>query len=185
MIELLTARTVLPITADEAKKHLVIEPAFVADDTYIESLIHVATSFFEKETGRVVMQSTHSYTLNNAQKVINIPRFKITSISSVVFISEDGTEVPATDYFSRLSVSPAVVVIRDSPPEKTILTKVTFVAGVATANLVPDVTKHAIKFLVAHLYENREVYTDKAAGAKPLPFSLAALIAQQTITRYV
>ena len=57
-LRLKTAPTLTPVSVAEAKTHLRIDSSFTADDTYIETLINVATSAAENYTNLALMEQS-------------------------------------------------------------------------------------------------------------------------------
>ena len=63
--------------------------------------------------------------------------------------------------------------------------EIIFVAGYGAASAVPDVIKHAIKILIAHCYENRELVIQTGAVPKGIPLSYHALCANKRVLRWL
>lgn len=174
-INIATAPSVEPITTAEAKTHLRVTHS--NDDDYIDTLIEAAREYVESFTGRAIIQQTIEYYLDKFPAndgPIELPRPELRSITSFSYTDTAQSEtalVAGTDYsldsvppFGRLFPEygkhwPTIALYPVNP------IKITYVAGYADdgsspadyrAN-VPKGIKHAIKLLVAELYDQRAI----------------------------
>lgn len=172
------------ITLDEAKKHLIVEHN--DDDEYITSLLAVAVGHLEDITGRKFIEQSWKLLLDgwpgNAQ--IELPFGGCKSVASIIYKDQDGvaTTWDAENYVVDTESVPGRVVIGydKSWPVVTLFNvnpiSITFITGYGTtADKVPSPLKHAVKLLVAHWYEQREIIITGSIVAK-VPTTVDALI---------
>lgn len=171
-----------PVTTAEAKSHLRVD--IDDDDTLIAGMIEAARDYFEEAARRALITQTWRLNLDAwpAGNEIELPRSPLQSVSSIVYLDEDGD--------STTWSSSAYIVDADSEPGRVVLAhgqswpsgglypanpiRITFVAGYGDADDVPEKFKHAIKLLVGHWYEHREAYGDGLV--REVPMALQSLI---------
>lgn len=177
-----TAPTAEPITVAEAKEHLRVTHS--DEDAYIESLIHAARVHCETFTRRQLMSATLKYELDGFPDQIVLPSPPLTSVSSIKHYDPSGTQqtVTASDYRVDSSSEPGRVEPAYGkvwPPTRSIINtvEIIYVCGYTNAAAVPDGLKAAIKLMVAHLYENREVIITGTIIAK-VPMAIDSLLWQ-------
>jgi len=172
------------ITLDEAKRHLIVDHE--NDDLYITSLLAAAVEHLEKITGRKFIEQEWKLLLDewpgNAE--IELPFGGCKSVDSIIYKEQDGTPVTwdvANYVVDTESVPGRVVIGYDKSWPSVALFNVnpiaiTFITGYGnTASKVPDSLKHAVKLLVAHWYEQREIIITGSSVAK-VPTTVDALI---------
>lgn len=168
-LELVTPPAAYPVTLLEAKAQCRLEPAFTAEDSLLNDLIASATEHAETliEGHRQFMTATYDLPVRAFwwNGPLYIPRPPLQSVTSVKYYATDGTLTTstATDYIVRTpwrglgSIErapnvtwPSVQCDREHP------LVVRFVAGYASAALVPKAAKQAILLLIEHGYRYRE-----------------------------
>jgi uncharacterized phiE125 gp8 family phage protein len=160
-----TAKTAWPITLDEAKTQCFV--AGTSDhDADLANLIQVATETVEKHTGRQIMPETWTLTLDGFPAEILLERPPVSAVSSIVYTDRAGeSQTLSADYYQTdlstqdgpARIMPAYGITWPNTIADTYGTVVvTFTVGYATASVVPLTVKHAIAFLVAHWFRNRE-----------------------------
>lgn len=159
-----TAPANTAITYAQAADHLRVDSS--ADQAYIEALIGVATEYVEGVTGQCAARATYTMqgpswgSLTNGGKVIRVLRAPLVSVESIQYFApgqSQATTISSNDYRVTIGCVPgAIHFLGDLPDvdERVDAVKVNFTAGYA-AGAVPPTLQHAIKFLVAHLYETR------------------------------
>lgn len=191
---LLTPPAAEPISYDEAAEHLRVDSA--DDAAYIEGLIAVAREYVEGVTGRVSMESTwrvvaptfdsfeqptthHIYRQGIYSYLLG--RTPLVSVASVKYYAPDSsdlTTMSAEDYRVITSVEPGILqVIGGSLPsleDRMDAVQIEFTAGHSSSDLVPATLRHAMKLLVAHLYEERKPVA--FASCQEIPHTLRTLI---------
>lgn len=176
-----------PLTLDDAKKHLRII-GLDADDAYIQLCIDSAEAILERRTMIAMRYKTYRQTfpafLHTARNLqsLYIMRNPVVSIQSFTMVDINDTAQAVTNYQLRSSQWPATLCPRAGqywPIAKYRTLEaitVNFTAGYATNQCPADILL-ALRYLVSHLYENREfVIADSGAVPYALPFSLEALI---------
>ena len=162
---LVTAATIDPITVRQAAAHLRVSGH--NEDEYIYGLISLARQKVEDDTGRILYTSTWSqnydrFPSGDELKLAYAPVQSITSITykdsaaatSTMTASEydlDAVAVPPLVRLGYGEVWPSDVLYPTNP------ITVTFVAGYTGISLIPSALLHAMKLLIGHWHENREV----------------------------
>ena len=115
----------------------------------------------------------------------NIPlrRTPLVSVSSVQYYAPDEdtlTTLDPSEYRVITTTEPGRIELVDSPPDNDCrgdAVQIEFVAGVSANTSATQ--KHAIKLLVAHLYEQRAPVA--FSSCEEIPFTLRALIENQKV----
>jgi len=184
-LDLVTAPTVEPLTATEAKAHLRVD--YSTDDTLIASLIVAAREYVEQITGRALLTQTWDLFLDRfSGREIDIPCSPLISVTSVKYIDTAGSEqtLSTDDYTVRTYSSHYGEVglnfDADWPSTRRIedAVYIRFVAGYgATSASVPQAIRQAMLMLVGHWYENREsVVIGGRITATEVPMAVTALL---------
>lgn len=170
-LTLTTAPTIEPVSLDDARVHLRLDPDDHAQDAYLETLITAARESVEAHTSRALINQTWTLKLDGfpGSDGLVLPRAPLSSVTSLSYVDDDGaTQVWASSNYvvsapsgprppaGRLwlaydiSWPTGVRSQRDS-------VIVVFVAGYgATAASVPAVFRQSILLLVAEMHERRE-----------------------------
>lgn len=172
-LAVVTAPTAEPVTVDEAKKQLRIDDD--TEDDFIDTLIEPARVQCETFTGRAFINTTFDYKLDrfpsgyerftgSYEPAIMLPRPPLSSVTSITYTATDGTSTTLSSSLYAVDtaalpgrITPAYgeswPATRDIPNAVT----VRFVAGYGSAaTSVPANIKHAIKMLVAFMFEHRD-----------------------------
>jgi uncharacterized phiE125 gp8 family phage protein len=199
MLIRITGPSVEPVTRDEVKTRFDID--YDDHDDFLDSAIAAARRWIENRTGRVLIEQTWEYRLEDFEAELAIPMLPIMSITSVKYIDEDGDEqtVDGADYFfvdGGTSTQSILMPVDDWPTdvyERPDAVRVRFVAGyepvdespVDPASNVPEDLKAAIFMYVGHLYENREavLLSPVRQELQVLPLGLEELIAPYIVPR--
>jgi uncharacterized phiE125 gp8 family phage protein len=184
IIKQTAAPAVEPVTVAEAKAHMRVDIS--DDDDYITALIVAAREYIEGATRRALITQTWRYSLDgwpDGDEIV-LPKPPLQSVTSIVYKDEDGTANTwsSSGYIVDTDSDPGRVVLAygESWPSVTLYPaapiQITYKAGYgdAAAN-VPGHLRHAIKFLVAHWYENREPVT-VGQVARDVPLAVDSLI---------
>ena len=178
-LQLTTPPSVEPLTLDEAKAHLKVDTT--ADDALITAMIAAARARAEWHTGRALI--AQGWTLNldawPASGIVEIPLPPLQSVTSVTLAARDGSTstLSSSLYTVDAASAPARLALKPDVPPPTNLRAVNgiaiaFTAGYgSTSSAVPELLRHAIRTIVAFLYEHR--------GEAPaeLPLEALALLA--------
>lgn len=167
------------------------------DDGYLETLIAAATSWVEAWLGRALVNRTYTYKVDGfpGQCVwsdpptwqhggeILLPYPTLQSVTSVTYRDTETTTATlnaSTEYEVDTGSLPGRIRLRygaswpntlGHPQSVTIV----YVAGFGmTGEMVPEQIRHAIRLLVAHLYENREATSPLAINQ--VPYGIEALL---------
>lgn len=164
--KLITAPEATPVSVAELKTHCRI--TFDEDDTYVEALLAAAIIHLEGITRRKFITQKWELFLDcwpGGAEII-LPYGDCSAVDSVVYKDRDGnpTTWDASNYVVDTDSVPGRIVIAydESWPAETLYEvnpiSVTFDTGYGTVGTdVSEALRHAIKILVCHWYENREV----------------------------
>ena len=178
-----TAPTVTPVSVAEAKTHLRIDSTFTADDTYIETLISVATSAAENYTNLAIMSQTWVLHIDAFPDYFNLLKgtLKSLSINSIKYSDENNATqtLAAANYFADGSIKPARIYFAPdatipSTYDKPNAVIVDFTLGFSSASNVPAPIKQAILLMVGTYYETRQTVSDRTY--KEIPQSAEYLL---------
>lgn len=175
-----------PITLVEAKSHLRV--TFADEDTYINTLITSARKYCESYCNRVFITQTWRQNENAWAYPIKLMVNPVISLTSLKYIDTNEAQQTITDntnnfqkdfnsdvakiYSGLVEAFPAIG-ISINPIE--IIT----VCGYGAASDVPDDIKHAIKLMVSHLYENRDMVNvplNNLSSDIPMPSAVPSLL---------
>lgn len=158
-----------PITTAEAKAQMNVTAS--DDDTLIDTLIATARTVFEGQTGRSLMTRTLTLHLDHwPWYAIWLPRGPVSALTTIKYWNRENPAVQITwdsgNYWADLNPQRPLVVPRDgiSYPDlqlgRPAPIEIEYVAGYASAAVIPDDFKTAIKGLVALWYRVREPVQD-------------------------
>lgn len=182
-----TAAAFIPVSIVDAKTHMRVTDT--VDNDYIEGLINAATGHVEQITGRKLINQTWYLYLDQfpGDFALTLPFGNTFSVTSIKYSDQGGVEhtFSSGNYTVDIAAVPGRLVLDfdASWPSDTLFTVnpivVEFVAGYgAAAADVPDGIRHAIKFLVSHWYENREIVGGQGFNIFAIPDAFNALIDQ-------
>jgi len=160
-----------PITLEEAKEHLRVTDT--NSDSYIQGLIAMVTEYVEGVTSRTLITTQYTWTRDEFPRAqcMLVPKPPLQSISSITYIdTNQSTQTWGSTYYT---VDTASVPARICPAYQETwpitlnvpnAVTVTYTAGYGNhLGAVPEGIKHAIKFLVAHYWSNRQESVTAAA----------------------
>lgn len=160
-----------PITTAEAKAHLRVD--FSDEDTYIDTLITTARKHCESYTNRVFITQTWRQNLDCFPDVIKLKVNPVVSLTSLKYYDTNESQQTLTDLsanFQKDFLSDTATIhegLTNAWPSigSTINPiEIITVCGYGAASAVPADIKHAIKLMVSHLYENREMVNVVVGG---------------------
>lgn len=170
-----------PVTVDEQQAWSRITDE--AEGAVLEALIKSARTYVEQYLCRALMTQTLVARWDEWPWYFELERPPVQSVTSVQYIDVNGTTqtVSSANYWTDLVSAPPRILQRTgfawpvTQADRPNVVIVTYVAGYASADLVPQPIKQAISMLVDHWYENRgPVVTGTVIGEMPL--SVAALL---------
>ncbi len=115
-LSLVTAPTSTAVSLSEAKTHLRIDSDFTADDTYISTLIDVATNMVEEFTRIKVMEQTLTISYDNFYDLMTLQVAGVTSIESIKYQDNTNTQqtLLADNYVLDDKSKPSLVYLADN-----------------------------------------------------------------------
>lgn len=194
-LQLLTEPIIRPITREEVKDHLRIDQTNTSEDAFIDTLILMATEYYQSRSWRQLITATY------IQRFDDFPAFSfelrkppLQSITSIKYIDENEVEQTLATSVFEVDTFSEVGKVQEADGESfpTVNTqlnavKVEYKAGFGdTRGDVPDLIKSTIKLIVAHFYENRDmVRVTTGVSEIPIPQAIANLIDQNSIRSFV
>jgi len=180
-LKLTTAPAIEPVTLEEAKSHLRVDTD--DDNALISTLITTAREMVEKETERALITQIWQMYLDEAPRIIEIPKPPLQMIDSIFIVDENGAEkeVDKESYIVDASGNlPGRVKLKDGyswPSHPGFASFVVeFTAGYGDEAIdVPATIRQAILQLVGFLYENR--------GSEEIPPGVKAMLRSYKIIR--
>lgn len=183
LLRQVTGPTVQPVTLAEAKDLAVIDHNF--DDTMVNAMIAAASRAVGEMAGRTLTAETWALSVCSGIVCdLHLPKSPVQTLDSITYFDADDVEqtVPVTDFYlfkddDRAFVRPKSGVAW--PIANTLRAdaiSVTFTAGYTTC---PPNLKHAVKMMIAHLYDNRQAVTED--GANEIPMGVRDFIALDRI----
>lgn len=181
-----------PVSLIEVKDWLRVDTD--DENDLLQGLLRAARLEAEKVLRRQLMRATWRYTLDAfpCSDAILLPFPPVASVTSVYYTDANGTStlLSSSTYYTVDTYSePGRILLnygqvwpmtRDTPD--TVV--VTFVAGYASAALVPESVKTGIKMCVAHWYEYREPIISGTIVAQ-VPMSVETLWSQARVMEFV
>lgn len=177
-----------PLSYAQAADHLRVDSE--DDMNYIEGLVAVAREYVESVTGRVARTTAMLVTADSWQAlmrgndgILRIGRSPLQSVASVKYYAPDAsalTTMSASDYRVITTAEPGMIQHVSEWPEiddRPDAVQIAFTAGHSDTAPPPPTYLHAIKMLVAHLYEERKPVA--FASCAEIPYTLAHLIESQ------
>lgn len=165
---LVTPPVMEPITLAEARKQCELSPSDSSHDDHLSMLIQTAREQWEHDTDSCCLTQTLSVTCERlSDDEIYLPKRPVQSITHVKYLdsNETLTTLPTTVYeldaacravrLKYLQVWPTTLQVWNS-------VTVTYVAGYTSTDLVPAIYKQAIRLLVGHYFENRDMMMSEA-----------------------
>ena len=182
-LRLSSAPTLTPVSVAEAKIHLRIDSSFTDDDTYIGTLIDVATLAAENYTNLALMEQTFVLDIDSFPDYFNLLKgtLRTLTVNSITYKDENNASqtLAASNYVADGSIKPARVYYT---PDATIpstfeipnAVNVSFTLGFTAASQVPAPIKQAILLMIGTYYETRQTVSDRTY--KEIPQSAEYLL---------
>jgi uncharacterized phiE125 gp8 family phage protein len=173
-----------PVSLAEAKAQCRVD--VTDDDALLTALIVAAREEVERHTWHAMVSQTLELVLDRwpACTFVELPRPPLASVTSIKYKDADGTETTwnSANYIVAAAHIPGRVVLADgaSWPSDTLYPteaiRIRYVAGWASAAVVPQSLKQSMLMLIAHWYEMREAAVATGAIPKDVPFGVDVLL---------
>jgi len=157
-----TAPTSTVISLSEAKAFLRIDSDYDDDNTYITSLINVATQVVEEFTRRRLMTQTYNIFYDEFPPYIDLQVGDVASVTHIKYYDADNTlqTLAASNYDVDTKVRPGRIYESEDGDfpntyERPNAVEVEFIVG-GTASDVPAPIIQSIYIIVGRYYENRQ-----------------------------
>lgn len=171
-----------PVTVAELKAHARI--SISSDDAYLTTLLVAAREQVEADLNMTIAgQSYVWHTDSTLGGTLYFPVQPVTAITSITYTDTDEASqtLDSSNYTLKSYTDPPSVEFGDTVPTGT-ETVVTFTAGYADVDAVPQKIKHAVMFLAAHWYESREAAQEGSMTTVPLAYE--RIIGRQRVSRF-
>lgn len=170
-----TAPTTTPISLAEAKSFLRIDSDFDDDNTYITSLINVATSMVEEFTRRRLITQTFNIFYDEFPPYIDLQIGEVASVTHIKYYDTSNAlqTLATSNYDVDTKIRPGRIYQSEDGDfpntyERPNAVEVEFIVG-ASASDIPAPIIQAIYIIVGRYYENRQdVVTGTIATELPL-----------------
>jgi len=152
-----------PVDLAEAKAHLRVSTT--DDDVYIQQLIVAARRWAEHFTQRSLVTQTWDWYMDNGfpGEIFKVPQAPLQSVTYIKYIDVNGTEqtLSTSIYTVDNKSEPGRIYESYNQDWPDVLdtfnnVNIRFIAGYGTPEDVPEDFAHAIKIMIAHMYEHRE-----------------------------
>lgn len=170
---LVTAPASEPITLAEARKQLELANDDTTHSDHLTLLIQAAREQWEHDTDSACLTQTWSVNLPYfSGSSIALPKRPIQSITSITYYdSAEASQTLATSVYAFDAAARKVRLktLQTWPTtyERFDAVTVTFVAGYASAANVPAIHKQAMRLLISHYFENRDMIMSEALQSMP------------------
>lgn len=189
--QLVSEPSIEPVSLVEAREHLRV--THTDEDALIAGLITAARVTVETITRRSFITQTWKLYLDRfpASRGIRLPHTPVQSVSHIKYYDEDGIQqtFPASDYWLDAVSAPARLSLKeskdweDTEADRLNAVEIQYVAGYGSApSQVPAPIRHAMKLLVAHLYENPDIVS--AGQLSVIPMSCDFLLAPYRVVSF-
>lgn len=148
------------------------------DDSYIVGVVQSAISYFERVTSHYLRKQQRTTTFNGISRQVQVPAVPWVSLDKVE-VNDEGTlkEVPTTQFFVEQGTLNVVTSKTDTDLPHGDTMKVTYTAGYNGPADIPHGPVHAIKMIVADLYEHRTSTPITGQTLEDAPFDADRLVA--------
>lgn len=182
-----TEPVIEPVTITQAKSHLRIENDFATDDDYLLHLISTARRYVEDIIDRTLITTQWTMVLDAFPvDEFELPRPPVSQTETTTVITyvsqEDGVQTLSdTLYRVDADATPGIVsnnygLTYPGTLDDRGAVSVSWYAGYGDSTKVPPQIKHAILFIVGHLYANREPVIVGSISSS-LPLAVNSLLA--------
>lgn len=192
-LQLITPPTESPITLGDIKSYLRIPGDDVAQDEELQELIDFAAEWLTAETGQAFCEGVYRLTLDrfpcDARQIV-LPVPPLASVETVQYLSGGSLATfNASNYTVDTTGKPGRIALKsaaswpatDCDPNAV---RIDFTAGYGDAADVPLRARQAIRWLVAHAYENREPII-VGNIVNDLPMGVRSIVEAMTFREYV
>lgn len=184
---LVTGPTTEPVTLAEARKQLELSPSDTAHDDHLALLIQAAREQWEHDTDSACL--TQTWRVNTCEwdaYTIPLPKRPVQSITSITYYdTANVSQTLSTDIYSLDAASRAVKLkyrqVWPAIADRWDAITITYVAGYTSVANVPAIHKQAMRLLISHYFENRDMLMSAALQSMP---AYEALVSRFLRTSY-
>ena len=184
--------TIEPVSLAEAKAWLNID--YDDQNDVITSIIKAARLKIEKRCGISIAMKQYAAKISHFADQIELPNPPVISVDSIKYLDEDDVEQtvdPAEYEFVQDDYVPYVFPLDEWPDDvkdRPDAVRITFTTGIdiedSPPDEVPEDLKQAMRWLIGHMYENREeVFLASRTLMVETPDTVEAIIAPYIVPR--
>jgi len=175
-----TAPASEPVTLAEAKLYLRVDSS--ADDDLITELIKTARQWCEGYQNRAYIQQTITAYRDAFASQMPLPMPPLVSVTTIKYYDTAGVQqtLDSGYYDVDTTTEPGRIILGHSDSWPTVRghhhdIEIIYLAGYGDETTdVPEYVKSAMKFLIGHLYEHREMVSELTL--KEVPFAVKSLL---------
>lgn len=185
--------TIEPIDVAEAKKWLLVD--YDDQDEIIDSIIKAARMKIERRCGISISMKKYKLALPSFSGEIELPNPPVISVDRITYLDGEGVEkeIPQSDYeLVPDDYVPTVIPASKWPTDvatRPNAVRIEFTTGIdiqdSPPDDIPEDLKQAMRWLVGHLFENREstVLTPVRQELQETPDTVDAILAPYIVPR--
>lgn len=182
---LVTGPTLEPVTLAEARKQLELSPSDTAHDDHLTLLIQAAREQWEHDTDSCCLTQTWRVNLAGfCGYEIELPKRPVQSVIVTYYDASNVSQTLSTSIYSLDTASRRIVLtsLQSWPVtyERWDAVTVTYVAGYTSAANVPAIHKQAMRLLISHYFENRDMLMGAALQSMPAYEALVSRFLRST-----
>lgn len=188
-----------PITLQEAKDHCYVTSVDIDVEATLTDAIAEAREYCQGHTWQIIVAGIYEYRIDsfpNGREILEIDKYPIVSVDSVEYIDTDGNiqiinnsnyVADTYSYTTRIKPEEDWPTVKDQPFAIT----VSLTAGYDDSSPrfeCPGNIKRAVKLLVGHYFNNREVVVvseGRSVDAKEVPMTVKALLDMESLRIFV
>lgn len=161
--------SILPLSDAKAQ----VRVLHTHEDALIASLRDAAIAHVERVSGVILGEAEFLWTAPRFSGCVELPVRPVRTVDAVAYYDSAGVTQAYTG--ARLVGGKVVPAVGGSWPSANGYAAVTFTAGVASPDAVPDLIA-AVKLMLGHLYAHREAVVLGPTGVNEMPLGVQALI---------
>ncbi len=156
--------TELSISVDDLKLYLRHDPSVAAEeDALLADLIREAEAWVAMRQWRTIMPTKYQATMEDWRWPLELPLPNLLSVEAIEYRNDAGawTTFSAANYDPLTTATPGLVLLKSGVTLPTLYdteqpVRVTWIAGYANADAVPELTRAAIRAMARWLYDHRD-----------------------------
>lgn len=179
IVERSVEATLIPLAAADLREHSRILQT--AEDTYIESCIQAARTYFEDVNDMTFLTTTWKAYWERFETPLIIPRPPYASVTTLTYVNENGVATGLTEntdfvvdnksMFAEVKPYEGLSWPSDVEDDGYNAVVLTFVAGYTTVAAIPATWIHAMRLAVEVMVDRLGPFTPGGGARFPMPFN--------------